>query len=569
VAKSASRQKHLKLYTEQPLKPVRPPIEAVGCLPELLRAFQAATHWKLRYEPTSDTTLSAGRAWSAPVCLGPKNVTGFLTLDREEQKTDGKAPKAESNAPKAEGGRRQTEGDRRKTVGGRRKPEAKAGSAVPTPEPQASRPAVDSGAARTLAGSVADLLSELMQTRNALQQREAELAAGVPIVPHREDEKHLASRLEAVLRAGVEVVGGAAAALYLLDEGTSELKLRSSWGLPFDRLLAPARPLQGALADLEALLGHAVVLNDDETMGIWNVPENFPTAVCVPISTPTSLLGTLWVFCNQRRDFSDQETNMLEVVAGRLAADLEREMLLRAGLDGAMLQKQLAAAERVQRNELPTISPMLDGWELAGWTTEAQGVGGAFHDWFSLPNGLLAVAVGRAAEQGMSGALTANVVKTAVRAHARYHRESERLVGQVNLTLWTGSAGDQRSALFCGLVETATGRVCCTSAGRPSVVRLHGEGWQSLTQSSPCLGEGAEIDFDQFGHELQPGEALVILGDQADGALNEAKLAEKLYGKLHLSAEELVVAAREVLEASGGVSEGRDQTILVVKRTTA
>ena len=36
VAKSTPQQKHLKLYTEQPPKPVRPPTEAIACLPDLL-----------------------------------------------------------------------------------------------------------------------------------------------------------------------------------------------------------------------------------------------------------------------------------------------------------------------------------------------------------------------------------------------------------------------------------------------------------------------------------------------------------------------------------------------------
>jgi serine phosphatase RsbU (regulator of sigma subunit) len=562
VAKSAPHQKHLKLYTEQPPKPVRPPIEAVGCLPELLRAFQAATRCTLRYMPATETRPRDARAWSAPVCVAPKTVTGFLTLEQNEQKAEGEQPKTQSGRRKAE---------RRKPEGGRRTMEGKVGRSIRSSRSaSAGPPSIDPDAAQSLAGSIADLLGELLQTRTVLQQREAELAAGVPIVPHREDEKHLATRLEAVLRAGAEVVGGAAAAMYLLDEATSELKLRSSWGLPFDRLTAPARPLQGAIADLEALLGHAVVLNDPDTMDIWNAPEDFPTAVAVPIATPTTLLGTLWVFCNERRDFSDQETNILEVVAGRLAADLEREMLLRAGLDGAMLQKQIGAAERLQRNELPTIPPLLDDWDVAGWTAQAQGVGGAFHDWFSLPNGLLAVAVGRAAEQGVAGAMTANAVKTAIRSHARYHRQSERILQQVNLTLWTGSAGDQHAAAFCGLVETATGRVCCSSAGRPSVLRLQSNGWQSLTQSSPCLGEGPETDFDQFGHELQPGEMLLILANGAAGcSVDEAELAEAMQGKLQLSAEELVVAAREFLDAHAASPEGQDRTILVVKRTTA
>ena len=525
MAKSASPKKRLRLYTEQPPKDIRPRIEVVPCLPEVLRAFQATTGWTLQYVAGTETNRRGGPTWSAPVTAGPTLAPGSLSLTPADE--------LEHHA------------------------------------------SVDRDSAQRLAGSIANLLSELFETRHALWQREAELAAGVPLVPHREGEKHLAARLEAVLRAGVEAVGGDAIALYLLDEGTSELKLRSLWGLPFDRLAAPPRPLQGAVADLEALLGHAVVLDDAHLMRMWNMPEDFPTAVCVPVSTSTTLLGTLWVFCNQKRDFDDRETNMLEVVAGRVASDLEREMLLRAGTDGAKLQKQVAAAERLQRNSLPTIAPLLDGWDVAGWTAQAEGIGGAFHDWFCLPRGLLAAAVGKAGDQGVAGALTAGAVKSAVRAHARYHRQAERILRQVNLTLWTGSAGDQRSSLFFGLIETATGRVCCSSAGQLSVLRLRDDGWQSLSHGCRCLGESPETDFEQYGHELLPGETLVIftdsLGNAADKEgrpLGEAGFAETLQGQLHLSAEELAAAASETLNTHVADADRHDLTVLVIRRST-
>ena len=111
------------------------------------------------------------------------------------------------------------------------------------------------------------------------------------MVPHREEEKHLAERLEAALLAGAEAVGCNVAALYLLDEATTKLNPPSSCGLPFDRLTAPARPLQGAVADLEMLLGHAVVLADDSLMATWNAPEDFPAAVCVPVLLPHHAAG--------------------------------------------------------------------------------------------------------------------------------------------------------------------------------------------------------------------------------------------------------------------------------------
>jgi serine phosphatase RsbU (regulator of sigma subunit) len=527
VTNSAHQNKHLKLYTEQPPKPVRPAIEAIGCLPELLRAFQTATGWSMKYLP--GTAESGGRKAEGKEANKQWSIEVLAS--------------SESSAPG---------------------PEATSASSV----------AIDRKSARLLAGSIANLLDEMMQTRCALRHREAELAAGVPLVPHRQEEKHLALRLEAVLRAGAEAVGSDAAALYLLDEATSELKLRCSWGLPFDRLAAPARPLQGAVADLEALLGHAVVLDDDSVMKMWNVPENFPSAVCLPISSPTTILGTLWIFSNEKRDFTDRETNVLEVVAGRLASDLEREMLMRVGVDGAKLQKQVAAAQRLQQNALPTIAPLLDGWDVAGWTGQADSIGGAFHDWFSLPDGLLAVAVGRADEQGVAGAMTSNALKTALRSHARYYRQPERVLQQVNLTLWTSSAGDQHAALFFGLIETVTGKVFCTSAGRPSVVRLRSDGWESLSRSAPGLGQSPEVEFDQFSYDLQPGEALVIFtdlqpnaADSRQNALNETRLGDVLQGKLDLSAEELVVAAQAAFQSSGSSPESFDHSVLVVKRT--
>jgi phosphoserine phosphatase RsbU/P len=515
VTNSAKQKKRLKLYTEQPPKPVRSPIETVASLPRLMQAFQAASGWALR-------------------CAGTKSQRANPKLEISDPPSDQRPSSSKVSPP---------------------------------PVPRSS--------AATLATRIGDLLGELLDTRRALREREAELAAGVPMVPHREEEKHLAERLEAALRAGALGIGCDAAALYLLDEGTTELKLRSSWGLPFDRLTAPARPLQGALADLEALLGHAVVVNDDALMAAWNVPEDFPAAVCVPLSSPTTLLGTLWVFSNEHRDFNDRETNIVEVVAGRVAADLEREMLLRAGVDGANLQKQVAAAERLQTGGLPTIAPLLDGWDVAGRTAQAQSIGGAMHDWFCLPDGLLAVAVGRAAEQGVAGALTAAALKTALRSHARHHCQADHVLAQAHRTLWMGSAGDQHATAFLGLVDTPTGHVSGASAGRPSMLLLQSDRWRSLDRCSMLLGAGPEAEFEQFSIQLQPGDALVVFtdsfsdaADPCDRAAGQTEVAQALQGRLDLSAAELVAAAEAVLETNR-TPERVDRSILVVKRAPA
>jgi hypothetical protein len=179
-----------------------------------------------------------------------------------------------------------------------------------------------------LTATLNSLLDQLHATETALWRREAELAAGVPVSQRPDEPSHLADRLTSILRSAAELIDGVAVGLYMLDEGTSQLKLRSAWGLPAERLLDNGRPLRGATADLEALVGHAVLLKDAHLVPDWKIPEDYPAGLCVPVSSPTTPLGTLWVFCPSPRDFSHQQVQLLEIIAGRIAAELEREMLL-------------------------------------------------------------------------------------------------------------------------------------------------------------------------------------------------------------------------------------------------
>ncbi|MDY0165237.1 MAG: SpoIIE family protein phosphatase [Thermoguttaceae bacterium] len=524
VAESCPHQLRVFPDLSSSTEDVRPPQPAVGSLAAVLRAFQKATGWQLCYLPSEPS--DAGKPdLSAPESPGVGVSPGQLRLAADATVTNGR------------------------------------------------RPAIDRSNAQALASSLSDMLGELLHTQRALWLREAELAAGVPVVPHADEQAHLADRLEAVLKGGANAVGCQAAALYLLDEATTQLKLHSCWGLPLDRLTAPPRTLKGAVADLEAMLGHAVVLDDHVSLRHWNPPEDFAAAVCVPVSSPTTILGTLWFFADRRRGFSGHETNILEVVAGRIASDLEREMLWREGTDGARLKRQLAAVQRIQRGQLPSISPLLDGWDLAGWTQQSESVGGDFYDWFGLPGGLLAVAVGDALERGLEAAFGATALKAALRAHAPYHREAQETLARLNLSLWTGSTGDQYASMFLGLIETATGRISCAAAGRTGARLLRPDGWQSLDEPGPRLGESPETVFDPFGCELAPGEALVLMTDGLAGAPGTSAnscadgIADALVPRLHLPAEQLVRMVQDRLERQPKTAKADDRTLLLVKRT--
>ncbi len=510
----------LRLYDQRYFEPLKPDIENVASLPSLLRAFEEATGWSLKYCPGSKPIDPAEYAWSAPANPGVGETLGHVQLS-----------------------------------------------------PVRSASAAPPGPLCRLVAAIDGLLAELLTTQQALSEREAELAAAIPVVIRSDERIHLARRLRAVLRGGAEAVGCHAAALYLLDEATTTLKLRCSWGLPRDRLTLPPRPLRGALADLEAMLGHAVVLEDTTLFQQWNPPEDFPSAACVPVATPTNILGTLWVFCNSRRDFNDRETNVLEMVAGRLASDLEREILVHEGAKAAQIKRQLDAAERIQRHQQPSVPPMIRGWDFAGWVYQSGGVGGSFFDWFSIPRNSVTFALGDVAGTPLEAAIIAAGLRASLRSHGQYHRNASRLLTQVNLTLWTGSAGDQSAALACGYIDAVSDRIRLASAGRIGLILARSDGWESLAAQAPALGHSPETVYRQTQFRLQPGDTLFCYGDGLRGAIKggsdaqrEAWLAQWLAARRNLTAKGIATAARaEIAEQPPEPHQGI--AILVLKRT--
>ena len=516
-----STPNYLRLHVAEEIRDqVRPAQGMDALIAELRGPFEEATGWTM--ECVRDLPVEAHREAAIAIPgLGGQGVAGYLKLD---------------------------------------------------PRP-AAKPSAPAATAMRLATAVADMASRLLVSQDALWKREAELAAGVPVTLEREAEAHLAVRLQSVLRGAVEAVGCQAAGLYLLDADTSELKLRSCWGLPHERLAAAARPLRGAIADLEALLGHAVVLEDLVRFPHWNAPENFCSAVCVPVSTPTVPLGTLWVFCDRARDFTKHQTGMLELAAGRLAADLEREMLLTEGLDGHRIKRQLAGAERLQRSQLPRVAPLVDGWEVAGHCEQRDSLGGDFYDWFPLGRGpQWGIAVGDALHAGVEASLVAATVRAALRAHARTMQDPSKLMTAVNRTLWTSSAGDQSAALACLAVDPDSGRVRLAVAGTVTLLLVGPDGnFQTVGEPSLPLGREPSQRYRTIELELAPGEQLIAYTEgyraarDAQGVeLAESALIEGITPYLTSPPQQVSEAVRAMFDRHGSAHD--DRTVLVLRR---
>lgn len=525
---SRSIPNYLRLHTEEVPWTARPEPSFAQRVLSLCQAFQAATGWMLEYAPSPPSAGDSSPLWSAPVNPGEGAAPGYLSLTRIAGPEDG------------------------------------------------PRACVDVSDAIALAAPLAQLCHDLARTEFALWQREAELAAHVPVTPRRDEEAHLAQRLEGVLRGGAAAVGCQAAALYLLDEGTSALKLRAATGLAHSRLAAPPRPLAGALADLEALLGHAVVLEDVRLLPSWHVPEPFPAAVCVPVSTPSIPLGTLWMFAETTRAFDDTQTGMMELVAGRLAAELEREMLMVAGLQGNRLKRQIEAAARLQDGTPPCGFAQVDGWEVAGWTLTGATIASEFCDWFVTPDQRLIAALGTARERSLAAAMVTASLRALVRAHAEHLPTLQAVWPRINAGLWQSTGGQETAALTCASMAAKSASLSLAVAGRPGLWLVRAKKPQPLSLSGPLLGQEPSLVISPETLNLKRGHCLIVTSEGLGATPNDLGACpawqDILTDLCHQSpgtAAQFAQQLRERLEAHAPHTAQDDRSVLVIRREDA
>lgn len=346
-------------------------------------------------------------------------------------------------------------------------------------EPALQTPLVPQAAAIELAERVTETLNELYRTRSTLWSREAELATAVPLLVNKHEEGiQLARRLEAVLQSAVQSLGATSAALYLLDDDTRYLKLRAHFGLDDECFVSPPRRLRGSKGDLEALTGHAVVLERPDRCSAWDIPHPAAAAICVPVATSEIPLGTMWVFADSARQYSDAEVNLIEVIAGRLAVELEREILLRERIL-TRSNRDLREVASCQRTQWSCSLPQLDGWALAAEPQQDDDLITSALSTHWQGDSRLGITLAAADRGGIMGSLAAASVAAAARAHQSIVQPKRRL-HRIQSTFAGLNVGDQTLHAACGTLDLENGKLTVAGTGDVDIFVVRTHSWEPL-----------------------------------------------------------------------------------------
>ncbi|MCA9193315.1 MAG: SpoIIE family protein phosphatase [Planctomycetales bacterium] len=434
-------------------------------------------------------------------------------------------------------------------------------------------PVCSEEAAWNLLEQIDCLISRLEQTEQRLELQEAQLATGVGVSLQKDETELLVSRMHESLHRAAELTGSDSAAIYLLDETTSELKMRACWGLTKAALAEPPRSLRGAMADLEALMGNAVLLENTRLAPEWGCPrEDALAGMCVPIGSPTMPHGTLWLWSDHVRDFSTLDIDAAKSAADKVLADLERSVLADEVLRTRGINRQIESASLVQSSRLPSTQPLHLDYEIAGWTFQGGALGGNFHTWTLNKYQQICVSVGDAKACGAAGAIVAANMQAIVETCWNSKHMPHQVLRKVNDLLWDSQDGDWRSSLCYLQIHPESGSTQLAFAGDMSALVVDSRGFRPLSGTATYLSAQPDTVFRNHQLYLEGGELLIlatadVLGGIQRGGFTQESLVGMLRSMQDESVTEIVDHLGRMLPMQDSrASEGTDRTLVAIKR---
>lgn len=462
-------------------------------------------------------------------------------------------------------------------------------------------PTISHDAALELANTAFRLTEQLAKAEELIRQQEARLAAyeasafatdglqtselsilgDVQTIKHpgssevrtQNADRPLADRINEILRSGITVVGASAAGLYTLDDSTSELKLRAAVGLPASRLTEPARSLNSSLADLEALAGGVVTLEDCDLLPAWESPEAFGAAVCMAVEVSGNPVGTLWFWFEQPQQFSQSTKSAVSLTANLVASELTKDTLARRSTKATRAVRPLKSAAAWQQRQQPLHKSPAQGWSLSGWVESPLALASSWYYWDVLPDGMLALVLAEAHGQGYESAMIAATARSAWQAHCGYRHDPAQMLRRISDTLWQTNSGDQLLSCFYAQINPETGEGSMAGAGVISGIIMGRFGFRPLVEDSQPIGANIDIRPRLQHLQLEHAESLFAYtpglvdrmnGEPAATFLTQHRLAEILRsaGKNDVASD--LAAVRKAATDLG--KPARDRAILGVAR---
>jgi sigma-B regulation protein RsbU (phosphoserine phosphatase) len=354
------------------------------------------------------------------------------------------------------------------------------------------------------------------------------------------------------------------AAVLLLDPSSQYLVSAAARGLEEEVRQGTRIPVGKGFAGRIAAEKRPVIIDDVDHSDVLNPllrQKGIRSLLGVPLLIGGTVLGVLHVGTLSGRTFTDDDVDLLHVVADRAALATQ----------ASLTRVDRTAATALQRSLVPARLPAVAGYEFAARYVPGQGggVGGDWYDVFVLPSGSVGVAVGDVVGAGLSAAVVMGRLRSALRAYALDYVDPHEVLSSLDRKVQHFEPGAMATVLYA-VIEPQSQQVHLSVAGHPVPVLAVPHRPAALVDlpidvpigvRTPRLRRTSILEFP-------PGALLCFYTDglveRRDSTLDVG--VERL--RAHVTADPAdFVCAKLMNELVGHISPVDDIALLAVRRT--
>jgi serine phosphatase RsbU (regulator of sigma subunit)/anti-sigma regulatory factor (Ser/Thr protein kinase) len=317
--------------------------------------------------------------------------------------------------------------------------------------------------------------------------------------------------LEELLLRVRDILEADTAAVLLLDRSRNELVARAAKGIEEEVDRGVRIPMGKGFAGRIAEQRSPVILDRVDHTTVMNpilFQKGIRSLLGVPLIAHGDVLGVMHVGKKSAHRFTQEEVELLQLVADRVALALEVRLSDRARI----------VIDAFQRTFLPDVLPFIPGLRVATKYLAAAstvGIGGDWYDTFALPSGETVLTIGDVAGHGLPAASLMGKMRNALRAQALMGGGPAEVVARLDDFHRHFGEGELVTLLF-GILARDLSVLRFVSAGHspPLVVRPDGPPvFATNSHASPPLGLAQPPTFAEAEVVLEPGTTVVLYTD--------------------------------------------------------
>jgi anti-sigma regulatory factor (Ser/Thr protein kinase)/FixJ family two-component response regulator len=351
--------------------------------------------------------------------------------------------------------------------------------------------------------------------REQLARAEAEAMAATISRLERLTEAALANLslddlLDELLGHVCELLDANTAAILLLDDERQVLEVKAERGIYGQAEAHFTVPVGAGFAGRIVSERRSIVIDDVENADVLgpSLRRRVKSLLGVPLLAEDRIIGVMHVGTTTPREFSAEDTVVLQLAADRAGRAVER---------ARRFPQEHETAVTLQRSLLPDRLPDIPGLALAArYLPGAAGteVGGDWYDVIPLGDGRVGIAMGDVVGRGIPAASLMGQLRIGLRAYAIEGHTPAAVLERLDRMVQSLSPGRMATLLYMVLEPDGRNAVFANAGHLPPLVVEEGRMPRLLDGARGVpLGVLPYASFDEAGARLEPSSTLVVYTD--------------------------------------------------------